>query len=213
MTREYYETKHDYHSEHFDYPRLCRWLDWLRYGTGHKLLDVACGTGINAIWAYSYGYKYIGIDYAFSPLRTGLIQADGEKMPFRDGEFDYVCILGSLEHFDSPIDGLYEISRVLRKGGLCVINVPNRPIIEKLGLYSGTEQPQELRLTFNEWKYLIEKSGLQVKSWRKDYGPRVFKNYIPLKVIQRLLLKLTVFLPNCFSYQFTFNCIKQKEEK
>lgn len=208
MSREYYETKHDYHSEHFNYPRLCRWLDWFRYGTGHKLLDVACGTGISAIWAYSYSYQYIGIDYAFSPLRTGLIQADGEKMPFRDGKFDYVCILGSLEHFDSPIDGLHEISRVLRKGGLCVISVPNRPIIEELGLYSGTEQPQELRLTFNEWKHLIEKAGLQVKSWRKDYGPRVFKNHILLKVIQRFLLKLTVFLPKCFSYQFIFNCIK-----
>jgi len=160
------------------------------------------------MWADRHGFQYLGVDYAYAPLNRGLIQADGVLLPFPDNSMDAVCALGSLEHFDDPRSGMREMYRVCKSGGLAVISVPNKPIIENLGLYHGTEQPQELRLTFNKWKYFIEAAGFRVVSWHKDYGGKVFKNRKPIKVLQRLLLKLTVCLPKCFAYQWIFNCKK-----
>ncbi|MBN8833516.1 MAG: SAM-dependent methyltransferase [Niastella sp. SCN 39-18] len=44
------------------------------------------------------------------------INADGEKLPFKDHEFDYVICCHVLEHVEDPIQFLSEIFRVGKKG-------------------------------------------------------------------------------------------------
>lgn len=44
------------------------------------------------------------------------LQADGESLPFRDKEFDYVICCHVLEHVENPIQFLSEQMRVANKG-------------------------------------------------------------------------------------------------
>jgi SAM-dependent methyltransferase len=45
-------------------------------------------------------------------------------LPFADQQFDTVILSDVLEHIPEPVNLCCEISRVLRKGGKCLINVP-----------------------------------------------------------------------------------------
>src|SRR3981081_316388 len=44
------------------------------------------------------------------------INADGEKLPFKDQEFDYVISCHVLEHVENPVQFLSEIFRVGKRG-------------------------------------------------------------------------------------------------
>ena len=55
-----------------------------------------------------------------SPLRVCAVRADILKLPFPDGEFDVLLCRSVLHHLVDLSQGLYEINRVLKPGGLCV---------------------------------------------------------------------------------------------
>ncbi|GAH42572.1 unnamed protein product, partial [marine sediment metagenome] len=85
--------------------------------------------------------------------------------------------------------------------------VPNSYwVLNKLKLYKGTEQPQEMLATMGEWARFIQKHNLDVEEIRKDIGPKILKNKKPIGVLKRLILKFTIALPTLFAYQFIFIC-------
>jgi ubiquinone/menaquinone biosynthesis C-methylase UbiE len=109
--------------------------------TGHRVLDVASGTGEAAVAAISLvggAGAVIGADISAAMLgaaRARLPQSyqtivtDGQALAFRDASFDAViCQLG-LMFFPNPGLGLGEFHRVLRRGGraaVCVISTSDR---------------------------------------------------------------------------------------
>src|SRR5215472_11280343 len=110
-------------------------------GFGHRVLDVATGTGEAAIAAISLvgdSGVVVGADISAAMLRTArsrlppsyrAIVTDGQALAFENASFDAViCQLG-LMFFPDPARGLAEFRRVLRAGrraAACVISTPER---------------------------------------------------------------------------------------
>ncbi len=97
------------------------------------------------------------------------VQGDVRTLPFRDGAFDFVYSMGTVEHFDDTEGALREICRVLRPGGLGVIGVPNRrdpflrpllvALMYRLGLYGYGFEKSYSRPVFRR---MLQRAGFTV---------------------------------------------------
>ena len=106
-------------------------------------------------WAAERGARVAGADIALAiavearraldghrPLLAG---GDVRHLPYRDGTFDLVYSMGTVEHFPEYHDAIAEIFRVLKPGGRAIVGVPNlldpflRPllvaVLDRLGRY------------------------------------------------------------------------------
>lgn len=97
---------------------------------GSRILDVACGSAVNAQWLLPRG-AYFGSDISIGGLRRvrqpnlQLACADAEALPFADDSFDAAISTYALEHAVRPIDMLREMVRVVRPGGRVVLVGPS----------------------------------------------------------------------------------------
>jgi len=108
-----------------------------------RLLDVGCGTGRHLLELSRYPGCFVGLDMARPDLRVlqylllltareralvaevEAIQGDGERLPFADDLFDVVICTETLEHVPDDRAVLRELVRVLRRGGVLVVSVPD----------------------------------------------------------------------------------------
>ncbi|MEO0216720.1 MAG: class I SAM-dependent methyltransferase [candidate division WOR-3 bacterium] len=224
--RNFYENV--YHFEEdvnvgLDVNRLKNFFKNINIKKVNKCLDIGCGVG----WALTYlstmknssDTLYVGIDISVKALRLAkthlkpsinVLVANGERLPFQDEYFDLVYSLGTIEHFKDPEQGLSEIVRVTKKTGQILLVVPNSYwLLNKVKIYMGTEQPQEMLATLGEWGRLLGKFKLRISRVRKDIGPRVFKNRNIIGILKRFLLKYTILLSTSFAYQFVVYCEKK----
>lgn len=96
-------------------------------GVRGKVLDVGCGAGsvAKAVKRQRPDLAVFGCDVSQSALAIASTSAEGvdfrpataERLPFDDGEFDFVWIFDVLEHVEIPEQVLREVARVLRPGG------------------------------------------------------------------------------------------------
>jgi ubiquinone/menaquinone biosynthesis C-methylase UbiE len=95
---------------------------------GARVLDVGTGTGVVARAAASAagpGGLVVGIDPSMEMLRTAAPQGGGARyaaaraidLPFRDGAFDDVFAAFVLSHFTKYDTALFDVMRVLKRGG------------------------------------------------------------------------------------------------
>jgi SAM-dependent methyltransferase len=108
---------------------LCRTLG----GRQAKILDAGCGTGglIRRLRAGLPDFEWTGIDAQpvaceLARARTGvsIIEGSVESLPFADGIFDAVVSADVLYHVKDDRKAIRESFRVLRPGGLFVVNTP-----------------------------------------------------------------------------------------
>jgi ubiquinone/menaquinone biosynthesis C-methylase UbiE len=98
---------------------------------GSDVLDVGCGPAVAA--ELLQGVRYVGLDGSQVGLRvaagrpgakSGLVRGDATVLPFRDASFDVVLSLRCVEYLAEPRRFLREVVRVLRPGGLFLLNGP-----------------------------------------------------------------------------------------
>lgn len=98
-----------------------------RSGTG-TLVDLGCGAGLLAPHLVGKGYRHIGVDVTASALavaaRHGVlpVRADVTAVPLPDGCADVVVAGEILEHVDDLSAAVAQACRLLRRGGLLVID-------------------------------------------------------------------------------------------
>jgi SAM-dependent methyltransferase len=138
-------------------PRL---VDASEVTSGHRVLDVAAGTGGASAELASrvgVGGGVLAVDLSLPMLRVAARQVaglpvriaamDGQQLACRSGSFDaVVCQLG-LMFFPEPLRGLEEFRRVLRPGGRVALQVWSRadrvPFFGILAEALSTELPEQ----------------------------------------------------------------------
>lgn len=107
---------------------------------GKKILEIGAGTGRDSFPLVTLGAKVYQLDYSMNSLKIMKRIADEEKMdvtiiggdtfqlPFKEETFDIIFHQGLLEHFrHAKAEALLkENIRVLKKGGLLCVDVPQR---------------------------------------------------------------------------------------
>lgn len=97
-----------------------------------KILDIGCATGTLLRVVSEHGWQAYGVepsrwavDMISKPLRENVFLGTFEEASYPDDSFDLVILWETLEHLENPYAVLRKVSRILRPGGLVVINVPN----------------------------------------------------------------------------------------
>lgn len=145
------------------------------------MLDVATGGGHTALKFSPYVQEVIATDLTPKMVEragafiTGLgIQnvrfepADAENLPFRDEQFDLVTCRIAAHHFPDPPQFIREAVRVLRRGGLLLVQDQVLPEDNLSARY--VDQIERLRdpshnraYSQTEWKHMFQNAGLKIE--------------------------------------------------
>ena len=126
----------------------------------NRVLDVATGTGDLAINLVKSGAsEIIGLDISVGMLEVGkdkikakkldhiisMVKGDGESLPYEENYFDAITVAFGVRNFEDLKQGLSEIYRVLKPGGIFVVletSIPTKtPYKQGFKLYSSTILP------------------------------------------------------------------------
>lgn len=115
---------------------LAAWLP------GGPILDAGCGTGHLSDRLSGAARTIYGLDLSSRMLRMGsnprILQASIESIPFQDAYFSGAYAMRVFPHLRDPEAALSELARVVRPGGVIVLDVYNplslRTLIRHLAL-------------------------------------------------------------------------------
>jgi ubiquinone/menaquinone biosynthesis C-methylase UbiE len=171
-----------------------------------SVLDVGCGIGQTLV-ALNFEGRKVGVDIDGEAIAYGLshfpqlelYQAPGERLPFRDGEFDALICRVSLSYMDIAL-ALREFARVLTRGGFlwCVLH----PLKMALGLFC-----RQRRLPGLTFRIYVLLHGLLLNEF--GYSLRYPLNRVHLESFQtergmRRLLLRAGFFEIIFRREYTF---------
>jgi SAM-dependent methyltransferase len=172
---------------------------------GLRVLEVGAGTGRDTDRMSGEGAVAYALDYSEESLslmsssfvnRVDIVCGDALNLPFTEGSFDVVFHQGLLEHFRNPGDLVDENIRVLKRGGILLIDVPQRfhyytflkHILIAFGKWFAG---WETEFSAGELKHIVEARGLKVVG---VYGHNLFPP-IWYRGLRRILLRAGIRLP------------------
>lgn len=111
-----------------------------------------------------------------------IIEADGDSLPFKDKEFDYVICKQCLEHVEDPVAFVNEIVRVGKQGYLETPSIIGEFLFPK-------KSHKWVVLDIDDKLVLYEKTKLP-GNYGTDYG-ELFLNYLPYNSLSYKILTYT----------------------
>lgn len=104
---------------------------------GERILDVACGRGIDAVRLARQGAALFGLEPSAKMIVKGkewfsgerpfvrMVRGLAEALPFADHSFDKVVCKGAIDHFVDAKQTVAEMARVCKPTGRVIISVAN----------------------------------------------------------------------------------------
>jgi SAM-dependent methyltransferase len=98
-----------------------------------KILESGCGMGRWVFYFHRLGFDITGLDWSQNTIdliksyddTIKITKGDARKSDFKDGEFDLVLSLGTVEHtIEGPSSALNDAFRILKGNGILIITVP-----------------------------------------------------------------------------------------
>lgn len=143
-------------------------------GKGGRLLDIGSGAGEFLYHAQRHGYDSYGVEiskdmvkYSIETFRLkNVINSDLLSASFEDAFFDIITLNHVLEHLFNPFEILVETKRILKKGGILVVQTQNIDSYQfrTFGeMWLGLTIPQHLyQFTPQTIRFTLEKAGFNV---------------------------------------------------
>ncbi|MEK6890811.1 MAG: methyltransferase domain-containing protein [Nanoarchaeota archaeon] len=89
------------------------------------------------------------------------VKINATNIPFKDGEISEVIILDVLEHIKDHEKVLDEIYRVLKKGGILIISVPNDTLLSYLNPIRYAQHERHYKI--KQLTGMLEKRGFRIE--------------------------------------------------
>eukprot|EP00302_Diacronema_sp_CCMP2436_P005735 CAMPEP_0179895812 /NCGR_PEP_ID=MMETSP0982-20121206/36034_1 /TAXON_ID=483367 /ORGANISM="non described non described, Strain CCMP 2436" /LENGTH=250 /DNA_ID=CAMNT_0021792525 /DNA_START=135 /DNA_END=884 /DNA_ORIENTATION=- len=149
----------------------------LKCGARCYAIDVGCGTGALAVALLRSfpTWNVVCADPSADmlararqrPERLRAVVARSESLPFRSGTFHLATSLSSLHFWDDKLQGLKEITRVLRKGGLLLLTDWSHDYTSCIACswylyFAGYPHNDWNILTLNSARSLVREAGLTI---------------------------------------------------
>jgi 2-polyprenyl-6-hydroxyphenyl methylase / 3-demethylubiquinone-9 3-methyltransferase len=105
---------------------------------GGLLVDLGCGGGLLAPYVEDKGYRHVGVDLTASALAHAVahgvtaVRGDVTRLPLRDGCADVVAAGELFEHVTDLRGAVAEACRIVRPGGLLVVDTINATLLARV---------------------------------------------------------------------------------
>lgn len=207
----------------FTYEELKKYLK-----INSRLLELGCGQAMllqflarNRLIAeeniFAIDQSNIAVNYAKSKLpKSRIEQGDIYNIEHKDNSFDFIIMAEIIEHLEYPMKALYEVNRVLKRGGKLFISFPNyynlpwlclRILAEKLNKPNWIVlQPIDKIYNISNIVNLCQSNGL---IYRKSVG----SNYFPPILYKLENPKIIRYLNSFQLSRFSFHPILIFEKK
>jgi SAM-dependent methyltransferase len=194
---------------------------------GDLLVDVATGNGRLVELAAAQGINALGVDLSYEgiakaaatapPAATWLV-TDGQCIALPDASVDRAISLGSLEHYDDPVQGAAEIARILKPNGRAVVLLPNAygifgniRYVWEHGEVFDDGQPHQRYATRGTWEMMLRRAGLtpeRLVAWTEINRPRTQADfdYLLRRPQKWLRAALAAPFPANLANQLVFLC-------
>lgn len=182
------------------------WIEKYCSSPDIKVLDFACGSGENGIYAASCGANVIGIDISPEGVINAtenskkfnvsesckFLEMDGENMSFDDETFDMAIEYGALHHVELE-KALSELSRVIKKEGkmMCIEAMRHNPLI-----HNYRKRTPHLR---TEWE-VEHILGVESFDVMKKYFKNIKVKYFHLFSLALVPLRKTFLFPILYPF-------------
>ncbi|MHA1676362.1 MAG: class I SAM-dependent methyltransferase [Candidatus Njordarchaeales archaeon] len=220
-------------------------LSLLQYPSRQLLLDIGTGTGRIARQFLKLNNEVVGIDINYDRLKLALkkakselgenannyhlVLADAQHLPFRTSTLKIAFSIRTLKYLENPRLAFYEISRVLKHRGICVVELSNifsyealwLFLLRILGIKRYAQNMGSKYHLFNlfEIEQILKKLNLNViskKAWHKI--PTIIfikcRRFTILKILLYIEFSLHKVLPFfLFSRGILIKCIRLRNIK
>ena len=149
------------------------------YAVGKKVLDIGCGSGDYLFESKDIISSGIGVDYTRKAIheakmkkqRLGapnldFMDSNARALPYKNETFDVIFSFSSLYYMPRIDDVFKEITRVLKQGGIAILEMGNLFSLNTIVCKAYSELPQPCHMSLGDMKEVIRNSRLKILQWR-----------------------------------------------